>query len=113
MAKDKGIPPISDDTCSDGDMVSMGPCLGNIRPFVRHHADHHLEPGIARLVSSEQAPPNSSNSIHLRHRYGNLYDVIPFPESASRAKGPSKVNSDAFRSGWDTIFGKKVPVGQA
>lgn len=27
--------------------------------------------------------------------------------------GPAKVTSDAYRSGWDSVFGSKMPVGQA
>ena len=113
MGKAKGFSANSDDACSDGDMVSMGPSFGDLRPFVRHHPDHKLETGIAKLVPAEQVPSDPSKSLQLRHRCGNLYDVIPPPESTTSTKGPPNVNSEAFRAGWDTIFGKKIPVGQA
>ena len=31
----------------------------------------------------------------------------------SKEDGPAKVNSEAYRRGWETIFGKKQPVGEA
>lgn len=37
----------------------------------------------------------------------------PAPHEDGGCKGPAKVNSDAYRSGWDSIFGKKQAVGQA
>jgi hypothetical protein len=27
--------------------------------------------------------------------------------------GPSKAVSNAYRSGWDSVFGQKLPVGEA
>lgn len=33
--------------------------------------------------------------------------------AAGASKGPSQVATPAYRENWDTLFGKKQPVGQA
>lgn len=53
-------------------------------------------------------------------RTKQVYDAVrrgdeppaPWERTAARC-GPARVNSDAYRSGWETIFGKKVEAGQA
>lgn len=35
------------------------------------------------------------------------------PKSATPTSGPSQVATAAYRDGWDTLFGGKVPRGQA
>jgi hypothetical protein len=38
----------------------------------------------------------------------------PHPDAPKAARcGPAKVTTDAYRSGWDGIFGRKQEVGQA
>lgn len=44
----------------------------------------------------------------------NNGERLHHPDCAQAAKcGPAMVNSDAYRSGWEGIFGKKPVVGQA
>lgn len=39
---------------------------------------------------------------------------LPPPGTPTAARcGPAMVNSDAFRDGWEGIFGKKLVVGEA
>ena len=38
---------------------------------------------------------------------------VPECRRVKKDDGPAMVNSDAYRSGWDGIFGKKPAVGQA
>jgi hypothetical protein len=78
-------------------------------PYVRHTADHEIEAGVMRPVQEGEAI--DENSFRLEHRSGPIYAVKPVSEGDR--KGPAKVASDAFRSGWDNIFGKRQPVGQA
>lgn len=99
-------------SCDDGDMISVGPNLGGVCPFVRHHSDHHLETGLARIVGPEDHA-TSPNPLLLEHRRGNVFAVKTLSKGGSDAKGPAKVNSPAFKENWDTIFGKKAPVGLA
>jgi hypothetical protein len=100
--------------CKDGDMIIVGPELGGgVHPFVRHHASHKIQVGLAKEATPEEA---SQASLHLTHREGNLFDVQPLSKGGSDAKptkGPSQVSTPAFRTGWDNIFGKKAQVGQA
>lgn len=53
--------------------------------------------GVAVLPCSE-APPD----------YKHAPDC-----TRTKRDGPAKVTTDAYRDGWDTIFGKKTPIGQA
>ncbi len=91
--------------CTDGETVHVGPDLGGIRPILHHRADHTLVAGMARVVDPKDIPPDATRHLHLAHREGNLFDVLK--------SGPSQVSTPAYRSGWDNIFGKKAPVGQA
>lgn len=34
-------------------------------------------------------------------------------QAAGASKGPAQVATPAYRTNWDTLFGKKQPVGQA
>ncbi len=77
--------------------------LGGITEIVERkgevRVDHHDE-SCARTREVEDA---INEGKPVRH---------PDDPQAARC-GPAMVNSDAFREGWDTIFGKKQTVGQA
>ena len=99
--------------CPKGDVISVGPNLGGVCPFVRHLPDHTIETGLAKIVGPDEVP-TSQNPLFLEHRQGNVFNVKPLSKGGSDSpKGPAKVNSPAFKSGWDNIFGSKAPVGQA
>ena len=107
-----------DDKCSGNDTLTLGPDLGDgARPFIRHRSDHSMETGIARPPRDGESI-NSSDVVHLHHRGpGPVYDVEVLYEHAARAaeeegSGPAMVNSEAYRTGWDQIFGSRT-VGQA
>src|SRR5580692_6001817 len=116
MADDKGSKKAGEGCLGGGgDVMSVGPNLGGICPFVRHHADHTIETGMARIAGPGE-PPSSENSLFLTHQEGGLFKVQPMVRGGSdtgTTKGPAKVSTPAFREGWDNIFGKKTPVGQA
>lgn len=63
---------------------------------------------IGRLYDSAEHAPEHSVGLSLQHENGPVYRVV-----ASEHSGPSMVNSDCYRSNWDTIFGKKQTVGKA
>lgn len=110
MADDDG----KKDDCTSKDELMAGPPLpGGARPYVRHRADHSIQTGIMRPVAEGESL--GEGAFTLEHIEGDRYAVEEvFPEQASDgSKGPAKVNSKAFRDNWDTIFGKKVSVGQA
>lgn len=98
--------------CPNGDVVSLGPDLGGVRPYLRHRPDHTLQAGLARCVADGEDIAKEG-MYHLRQREGrNEYDVEPVSEATSRS-GPAKVTSNAYRTGWENIFGAKTPVGKA
>lgn len=101
--------------CPDGDVMQLGPDLGGVRPFIRHKADHTIEGGMARIV--KEGEPITCEAVRARPRPDGRFDVdelyTPPEESGGDKKGPTMVASDAYRRGWDNIFGNKSNVGQA
>jgi hypothetical protein len=100
--------------CSGGDFVSLGPDLGGVRPYVRHMADHSVESGVVQMAAEGQ--PLGKDAVVLRHQAGSVYAVEPVFGAATateNAKGPAKVTSDAYRHGWEGIFGSRSQVGEA
>lgn len=58
-----------------------------------------------------EGQPLQKDAVILKHHEGSLYEVEPvFP---SDGKGPAKVTSNAYRQGWEGIFGSRSPVGDA
>lgn len=105
---------------SGKDLITFGPDLGDgSRPFFRHRPDHTLETGISRAVTDGQ-PMNMNEGGSLVKltpvEDASMYEVETLYEhrtSGQEGKGPAKVNSNAYRSGWDSIFGAKKTVGEA
>lgn len=102
--------------CERGDELCVGPSVGgDAHLFVRHTADHRHVPGIMRPV--REGEPLTSDVLHVTPKdpKNGVYHVeeIQVPSTPSMSSGrPAKVTSDAFRTGWDGIFGKQS-VGQA
>lgn len=86
-------------------------------PFVRHTADHEMVQGV--MYPCEEGKPllpgNEIFSLEPRAKGGlsvtSLYSTKA--SGAQESKGPAKVNSRAYRANWETIFGKKAPIGEA
>jgi len=97
-------------SCDGDDVVFTGtPKSDGTTPYLRHHPDHTLELGVFSKPS-ETKPANMT----LRSRDGaddGVYDIIE--EGPSVGSGPAKVTNDAYRNGWDSIFGNRQTVGQA
>lgn len=67
--------------------------------------------GVAKCYNPDDSIPTEdpdAERVTLERMTGNQYRV----KESSRS-GPAKVNSAAYRSGWDSIFGAKQTVGQA
>ncbi len=91
-------------SCSGVDLVKLGPPGPNgARAAIRHTKDHQFELGV--VAPTALAP--EGQAVHLTPRGGDLYEVTEVTHS-----GPAQVSSDAYRNGWDRIFGSKT-VGQA
>src|SRR5512137_2075986 len=115
------------DDCNGKDMLVPGPDLGNgMRTFSRHMPDHTVVEGVMRPLK-EGEPIMSGGVFALKPRRDGtpICDVEPIdipgqPEEAPCSccqeggqKGPARVATRAYRSGWDRIFGGKPEVGQA
>lgn len=103
-----------DDVCPAGDVLKLGPEMADgRRPFIRHGADHSIRAGVASPIQDGASIPQGVDVVALEHLEGDEYKVTPMLEQSSTRKGPAKVSSQAYRSGWEALFGKKNPVGQA
>lgn len=67
-------------------------------------------PGYVRLLEEGETSEPHEVTARITHLAGNVYD---YEEDPGQRGGPAMVNSSAYRSGWDTIFGSKTAVGQA
>lgn len=101
------------------DIVHLGPELDGSYPYLR---EQHQE-GQRKLSCGFLGKPRRSgeplhgSGIIIEHRGpGPVYNVVGEFDTASttpsKTKGPAKVATDAYRAGWDSIFGNKT-VGQA
>lgn len=55
-------------------------------------------------ICSESSGHGEAINLSPHGDHPDLFDVTP---QVSSSHGPAKVNSTAFRSGWDNIFGQK------
>lgn len=94
-----------DRECAGDEFVIPGPPLPDGgRLCLRHSADHSVRQGIMRPL--ESGKPISDDTILLEPREGTpLFNVVG--SVSEMRKGPSKVVSNAYRRGWDEVFGKK------
>lgn len=99
-----------DPTCPIGDVLTIGARDANGEiPCIRHKADHTVQLGRVQLLEDGKPIDPNAEIVTLEHISGGDYRITDSTES----KGPAKVSSNAYRHGWDAIFGKKQPVGQA
>jgi len=100
--------------CPGGNFVIPGPALPNgDRICVAHKDGHQLEAAV--LHHAKPGEPMPDDAVLVSPMEGTPYyeigeSVADLKRGAS--KGPSRVNSKAFRDGWDGIFGKRE-TGQA
>jgi hypothetical protein len=94
-----------DRECAGDEFVIPGPPLPDGgRLCLRHSADHSVRQGVMRPL--ESGKPLSEDAILLEPRAGTpLFDVVG--SVADMRKGPSKVVTNAYRKGWDAVFGGK------
>jgi hypothetical protein len=93
------------------DMLTMGPELEDGRyPYIRERPDGTMSTGLVGPPCADGQP--MGDALFLKHDEGPVFEVVHEHHGAKKAKGPVKVTTDAYRSGWDGIFGSKT-VGQA
>lgn len=98
-------------SCDGGEYVVAGPQLPDGGYAAIHHRpDHSVTAGA--VYKMESRTPMSDDTVLVQSVDGsNRMEVIG--TVGDLKKGPAKVTSDAYRKGWDGIFGKKPTVGQA
>lgn len=106
--------------CPGRDVLRLGPEIGNgYHPFVRHRQGCRVEAGVLKThkPGNDEAMPPCDGIVRLSKTDGPDFDVETLyergQESSADRSGPAKVVSNAYRSGWDSIFGSKSTVGQA
>jgi hypothetical protein len=101
-----------DDDCKCRDEIDLGPPIGpdGTHACIRHTADHQVAIGFVRPVKDGQ-PINGAEMVSLDHIEGTRFAVTTVYNATS--PGPPKVNTPAYRDGWDRIFGPTQEVGQA
>lgn len=81
----------------------------------RHDAPHLIEQvvgedGKVRFQAHGSTCPRTQQVVRAMQRG----EMPPHPDAPNAARcGPAMVNSDAYREGWETLFGKKTIVGVA
>lgn len=95
------------------DFMSLGPQVGEGQyTYVRHRPDCTIETGIIVKSDPKSGTDESPGGemVVLTNQRGNTFDVETF---GAESKGPAKVSTKSYRSGWDRIFGSREVVGQA
>ena len=108
---------MSKDECPAGGRLIVGPELEDgSRPCIRRMPDHSIRMGHVQALKDGQSLSGDHEILKVTYdpqsedyAVQTIYD--PHDE-ASSSKGPAMVNSDAYRTGYDRIFGK-VAVGLA
>lgn len=101
--------------CPLGDVITVGPDLGGgVHPAVRHDANHEISFGTLRIIQEGQPIPLESILLEKKDDSDDYHVVGEFsPPTVRELSGPAMVSTDAYRTGWDNIFGKKQVVGQS
>jgi hypothetical protein len=108
------------------DQMLLGPQVtpDGGRTFIRRQPNQ-MSGGICRPLKHGEAL--MGDVVQLQRVEGDLYNVVenlpsmtnlrpsidPRPPIESRASGPAMVSSDAYRSGWENVFGAKKAIAQA
>lgn len=97
--------------CDGHEYVIPGPMLPNGEQIaIHHHADHSVSQGTLRELKDGQ--PLSDGAVLCEKQDGSPFYRVVGTVSDGR-RGPAKVSTPEYRRGWDEIFGKRQPVGQA
>lgn len=95
--------------CDGDDYFDPGPVMPDGRMMSLHHSDsHQLSVQMLTPVQDGQSISNM-DGICIKCDDGKLRSI---ERAEARSKGPVQVNSQAYRDGWDSIFGKQ-PIGEA
>lgn len=99
-------------TCKHGDVLQLGPELGDgTHVAMRHTANHDIEVARARVVRAGENLQGSRVIIGRTHgdhvHVESELDLRAGGESETDLShsGPAQVATPAYRDGWDRVFG--------
>jgi hypothetical protein len=102
--------------CGKGrDLVQLGPMFGDhFQHFIRHKPNCEIQTGFLRRVRDGEPILNGALQLGPLNEEGvhEVLGEIPSMMPSTERSGPPKVTTDAYRDGWDHLFGNKI-VGQA
>lgn len=96
------------------DAMALGPVVNDRgdRSFLWNRGEVCQEGVVSFPKDGDPLTPGTTYA-HILKREDGYYDVKePFEVPGASSHGPAIVNSKAYLSGWDTIFGQKT-IGQA
>ena len=103
-----------DKKSSTDEYVIAGPVLPNGNLLALHHTkeNQYMIGEIAHQIDGKSLP---DETLLLESNPGTPYFNIlgTVGEIKKLASGPAMVTSDAYRAGWDGVFGNRQTVGQA
>jgi len=111
---------MSKDECPAEDRLIIGPDLGDgSHSCVRHTPDHKIHVGRVQPLRDGQSIIGDQEILMVKYdsQQGDflvrtVYNPRHQGEESNTSKGPAKVTSDAYRAGYDRIFGK-TSIGTA
>jgi hypothetical protein len=92
-----------------GDFIIGGECTPGVRHYIRRHDDGRVETGHAATMESAAMAGNAAGCIEFE-------PLAPGADPTRRrvkrdirytARGPAAVSTNAYRNGWDAVYGKK------
>lgn len=85
------------------------------RVCVHHVKGDEYRAGVVYPLQDGRPVSPDSELVQLTEREGAAAGVYNFKSlgKVSEHAGPAMVSNDAYRDGWDKIFGKRSTVGQA
>lgn len=91
------------------DVMRVGPpCIHGFRAYERRLPDGSIERGsVGPIPEGGLAGSGASAVAEVRNIEGSPGEVEVLSMTELTARGPRRVNSDAYRRGWDTAFGKR------
>lgn len=100
--------------CPDRDIVQMiGPPGPNgARRAIRHRSDHRIELGVFEKKNEGEPISSDAQMLQLTPLGPDVFEVENEYSMSEGLSGPAQVSTEAYREGWDRIFGAKT-VGQA
>ena len=99
---------LNDNANTKRDIALIGKSHKGMVPVVRYREGH--EPEIGLLKALKDGESTSDEVVSLSPDKGNtpFFRVNTIAEGWTH-KGPAKVSTDAYRTGWDHMFGKVKP----